>query len=140
MRQIPGYSLWIGNAADLRDVPRLLEAGIEAVVALAIEESPAALVRELVHCRLPLMDGAGNPPWLLRMAMDTVVALAAGGVPTLISCGAGMSRSPAVAALAIHRLTDAPPEDCLRRLAELGPLDVSPELWRELIAANARPN
>jgi len=52
MRQIPGYSLWIGNATDLRAVSRLLEAGIEAVVALAIEELPATIVRELVYCRL----------------------------------------------------------------------------------------
>ena len=139
MRQIPGYSLWIGNAADARDVPRLLGDGIEAVVALALEEPPAT--RELVYCRFPLLDGAGNSPWLLRMAIDTVVTLLTGRTPTLVCCGAGMSRSPAVAAVAIHRLTRRPPEECLRTLAELGPLDVSPGFWQELLAVEvARPN
>jgi len=118
-------------------VPRLLDDGIEALIALALEEPPAALVRELVHCRFPLVDGAGNRPWLLRMAVNTVAALAAGGVQTLVSCGAGMSRSPAVAAMAIHRLSRKPPEDCLRGLADRGPLDVSPGLWGELVAAEA---
>src|SRR5262249_26770590 len=71
------------------------------LIDLALEEPPVPLTRELVYCRFPLLDGAGNSPWLLRAALDTTAALLASRVPTLVFCGAGMSRSPAVAAAAL---------------------------------------
>jgi len=70
VRPIPGYNLWLGNARDGRDLRAILDAGIQAVVDLAFEEPPAVLVRELTYCRFPLLDGAGNPPWLLRAAVS----------------------------------------------------------------------
>ena len=66
MRRVPGYSLWLGHAGDVRDLRCLLTTGIIAVVDLAIQEAPAPLTRELVYCRFPLVNGPGNPPWLLR--------------------------------------------------------------------------
>jgi len=48
MREVrPG--LWIGNALESRDLTRVLELGMEALVDLAIEEPPASLVRELTY-------------------------------------------------------------------------------------------
>jgi hypothetical protein len=47
------------------------------------------LTRELVYCRFPLVDGAGNPPWLLRAAVETVAGFVRAGVPTLVFCGPG---------------------------------------------------
>ena len=66
MRQINGRPLWLGNASDLRNTPLLFAAGIVAVVDLAGNEPPAALPREFVYCRFPIVDGGGNPVWLLR--------------------------------------------------------------------------
>lgn len=135
MRQVPGHLLWIGTAADKRDAARLMEIGIEAVVDLAADEPAAALPRELVYCRFPCVDAAGNPPWLLRSALTTTADLLANRIPTLVCCGAGMSRSPALAAMAVHRLSGKPPEECLQDFATLGPLDVSPGFWRDVNAA-----
>ena len=91
--------LWIGNALEARDLARVLELEIEALVDLAIEEPPASLVRELTYCRIPLLDGAGNPPEKLRLAVETVTSLLRAQTPTLVACGAGMSRSQALGSL-----------------------------------------
>jgi protein-tyrosine phosphatase len=132
MRRIAGYSLWIGNVGDAHDVDCLHAKGILAVVDLALNESPVALPRELMHCRFPLLDGPGNPAWLLRTAIDTVACLVRDGVPTLVCCGAGMSRSPCVAGAAIARVRRCPLGDGLAIVLESGRSDVSPALWSEV--------
>ena len=127
--------LWIGNALEARDLARVLERGIEALVDLAIEEPPASLVRELTYCRIPLLDGAGNPPEKLRLAVETVSSLLRAQTPTLVACGAGMSRSPAIAAVAMATVERANPEEVLQRIVAGFPHDVSPALWQDLIEA-----
>ena len=87
MRRVPGYSLWLGHAGDVRDLRCLLTTGIIAVVDLAIQEAPAPLTRELVYCRFPLVDGPGNPPWLLSAAIETVAGLLRNDVSTLVGRG-----------------------------------------------------
>ncbi|MBY0460374.1 MAG: hypothetical protein K2V38_23920, partial [Gemmataceae bacterium] len=84
MRRIPGYPLWVGSTAAARDLRAILAADIAAVVDLALSEPPPPLTRELVYCRFPLVDGAGNPPWLLRAAIETAARLVRAGVPTLV--------------------------------------------------------
>lgn len=89
MRPVLGYPLWIGTARDARDVRRILDAGIEGVVDLAVEEPPATLTRELTYLRFPLLDGSGNPPWLIRAAVTTLAVLVRERVPTLVRAGRG---------------------------------------------------
>jgi protein-tyrosine phosphatase len=134
MRQILPHLLWLGHAGDGRDLRRVLVAGIEALVDLAREEPPLATHRELIYCRVPLEDGTGNPPALLRLAIRTAADLLAARVPTLVFCGAGMSRTPAVAAAALAVHLRQPPEECLILLKEAGPADVSPGLWQDVRA------
>ncbi|MFX8972798.1 hypothetical protein ABTN24_20100, partial [Acinetobacter baumannii] len=74
--------------------------GIMAVVELADSEKSVELPREIVRCRFPLSDGGDNPPWLLRLAADTVAALIRADVPTAVCCSAGVSRSVCVVAAA----------------------------------------
>lgn len=134
MRPIPGFSLWLGHAGDVRDLRGLHEAGIAAVVDLAAHEPPAILPRELVYCRFPIADGPGNPSWILRTAVDAVAGLVGAGVATLVACGAGMSRSPCVAGAAIARVRGCPANDGLRLILGSAPADVSPGLWADLLA------
>ena len=82
------------------------------MVNLAFEEPPARLIHELIYCRFPLYDGPGNPPWLLRAAVETVAALLRSG-PTLIGCGAGLSRSPCIAGTAIAEVRGCPADEGL---------------------------
>jgi hypothetical protein len=132
MRKIEGLSLWIGTARDARDIKLVLDNGIEAIIDLALEERPVSPTRELIYLRLPLLDGAGNSQWLLQTASNALEDLMKNGVQTLVACGAGMSRSPAVAAVAIAKFLGKQPIDVLVWLQSFGPQDVSPALWQEL--------
>ena len=129
MRKVADLPLWIGTARDARDIRAVLDLGIGAVVDLAMDEPPVHPTRELVYLRFPLVDGEGNPAWLLRLAVDAVAELLTAGAPTLVACSAGASRSPVIAAMAIAKWQGIRPEDALTRI---GHGDVSPALWREV--------
>jgi protein-tyrosine phosphatase len=132
MRQIGPYPLWLGHVGDVRALPNVLDAGITALVDLAINEPPATITRELVYCRFPLVDGAGNPSRLLRAAIETTASLLRTHTPTLVFCASGMSRSPAIAAAALSLLTPASAADCLATVTQGGPRGVSPALWQDV--------
>jgi protein-tyrosine phosphatase len=89
----------------------------------------------VVYCRLPLVDGAGNSPAVVKAALETTANLVRGAVPTLVTCGGGMSRSPAIVAVALARLEDASPQESLERVAAGGPHDVSAAFWRDVLEA-----
>jgi protein-tyrosine phosphatase len=137
MRAVLADRLWIGNALDARDLRRLHEFEIKAVVDLAIEEPPAQLTRDIAYLRFPLFDGAGNDPRLLRLAIRTIGALLDAGVPTLVACSGGMSRSPVLVAWALAVASGQQPDACLLELARGEPCDVSPLLWHETQRAMA---
>jgi hypothetical protein len=136
MNRIGERPLWYGNAGTLRDVARLYDAGIAAVVFLAADlvDLPS---REMILFRVPLVDGEGNEPWRLRMAVDVTASLVADCVPTLVCCSNGMSRSPAVIAAALARLDGDSADEQLKRLIAGRAADVSPGLWRDIRAAVA---
>jgi hypothetical protein len=135
VREVIPNLLWIGHAGDARAPAGLLDRGIAAVIDLAIEEPLAACPREMVYCRFPLLDGSGNPPALLRAAVRTTERLLRSKLPTLVACGGGLSRSPAIAAAALALVHGIPPATALAQLAASGLHDVSPGLWDELCQA-----
>jgi protein-tyrosine phosphatase len=132
MRQVAGRALWLGNAGDLRDARAVLAAGIMAVVELADSEQLAVFPREIIRCRFPLSDGGDNPPWLLRLAAESVAALLRAGAPVLVCCSAGMSRSVGVAAAGVALAEGQPLAESLSAVARSGPVDVSPGLLVQL--------
>jgi protein-tyrosine phosphatase len=105
---------------------------VRAVVDLAVEEPPVSPTRELIYLRFPLTDNEGNDPKLLRAMLSAVTALVRDRVPTLVACGMGMSRAPAVAAVAFATVYGLTPADVLTTYH--GPGDVSPVLLRDLEA------
>ena len=132
MRQIAGRKLWLGHAGDLRDPRAALAVGIEAVVELADSEQLAVLPRELVRCRFPLSDGGINPTWLLRLASESVAALLRTGVPTLVCCSCGLSRSVCIAAAGIAVAEGRSLDESLSAVVGMGPADVSARLLAQL--------
>ena len=128
MREVVPERLWIGNTIDARDVTRVLGHGITAIVDLAIEELPIQFPRDVVYCRFPLIDGAGNQPAVLRAAIETVASFITSGTATLVACSAGMSRSPAIVAAAMATTERITLADALGKLAAGQPHDVSPSL------------
>jgi len=125
----------VGHAGNARDLRGVLSAGIQAVVDLADSEPALPVTRELVYLRIPLADGAGNSPWLLRLAVEAVAELLRSGVPTLVFCGAGMSRTPCVAGAALALARGCTLSEGLAAVTASGPADVSPGLWSEVQAA-----
>ena len=95
MNQIEPYPLWVGNGGDGRATKILFEKEIRAVVQLAVEEESLRLPHEFISLRFPLIDGIGNDPDLIHLAVRSLAFLVGKGIPTLVCCGGGMSRSPA---------------------------------------------
>ena len=133
MQQIFPFSLWIGGRGDIRDFSVVLALGVEAVVDLADSESPLTMPRDVSYFRVPLNDGSGNPEWRLHSALNIAEQLLRDKVPTLICCQSGMSRSRAIAAVALSRVTGKPAPECLVLCGSSGPTDVSPAFWNELL-------
>jgi len=135
MRRVAGRQLWIGHAGDLRDARAVLDAGIAAVVELADGEPHAVLPRDLIRCRFPLSDDANNPPWLIRLAVRTVAAMLEAGIPVLVCCSAGMSRSVCLAAAGLASAEKLTIEDELKVVVGAGPADVSPGFYSQMVDA-----
>lgn len=132
MRQVADRLLWLGNAGDLRNVRAVLAADISAVVELADSDWPAALPRDLTHCRFPLSDGGDNPPWLLRLAAESVATFLRSDVAVLVACSAGMSRSVCVAAGGLALADERSFSQALLAVVGAGPADVAPGLYLQM--------
>jgi hypothetical protein len=137
VKQIEPYRLWLGHAGDGRDIARIVDTGIHAVVQLAIEEPLLALPRELTYVRLPLDDGPTNLSQHLLLAISTLAMLVRREIPTLVYCSAGASRSPAIAACALAEVESRSPTECLLRIRKCVGTDISPGLWQQLLALNS---
>jgi hypothetical protein len=135
MNKIALHLLWLGHAGDCRDTAKVLDTGIRAVVQLAIEEPPVQFPREIVFVRVPLHDGSENPTTDLQLAVNTVQFLLASGIPTLLCCSAGMSRSPAIAACALAMNNHKSLSEGLAEIQTRVGTDISPMLWRDLLAS-----
>ena len=134
MNQIDPYLLHVGHGGDGQDFKTLFDEGVRAVVQLAWEDAPLLLPRELILCRIPLADGPGNRPELLRLAIATIVQLLRDQISVLVSCGSGVSRAPALAAAALARYTGKPFAECLQEVTRHRHADVHPALYEDLEA------
>ncbi len=133
MREILPNQLWIGNAGDGRNAEHLLQNGVVAVINLAAEEPSPNLPRSTIYFHFPLTDGAPDDLNVLDMAIQSVVFLLKKQIPTLVYCGAGMSRSPAIVAAALSIVQGGSPEEKLKEVVAGHPHDVSPHLWESVL-------
>ena len=132
MREIvPGW-LWIANTRAANDISSVLSMGVTAVIDLAIEEPVIVYPRDIIYCRLPLIDGEGNSSKRLNMVIDLAATCLTDCIRLLIRCSMGMSRSPMIAAAAIARVRRIPLEEALAEVAAGAPHDISPGLWMEV--------
>ena len=132
MNQILPYLLRVGHGGDGQDFKAIFDQGVRAVVQLAWEDAPILLPRELILIRIPLTDGPGNPPELVRLAIMTVAQLLREQLSVLVCCGSGVSRAPAVAAAALARHTGKPLSVCLQEVTRHRHADVHAGLYEHL--------
>ena len=129
IREVETGLLYTGDAGSARDLKQLYDREFSAVVDLAADEPPAVLGRDLIYCRFPLSDDGSNRDALIASALVCLNALLERDLRTLLACGAGMSRSPVLAAAAIAMRSGEPLPDCLARLAARAPVDVPPTFF-----------
>ncbi len=134
MNQILPYLLRVGHLGDCQDIKALFDAGVQAVVQLAWEDAPVLLPRDLIVCRIPLIDGPGNRPETLRLAIATIAQFLREQVSILVGCSSGVSRAPALAAAGLARFTDKPLNECLQDVTRHRHADVHPALYEHLEA------
>jgi protein-tyrosine phosphatase len=135
VNQIHPHNLWIGHTRARQEFRALFDAGIQAVVDLALEEPPTELPRELLYCRIPLLDGSGNRSDRLLFTIHTIATLLRSHVSVLVVCSMGMSRAPALSAAALALLDGESPVQHLEQIARHHAHDISPSLWQEVVAA-----
>ena len=70
MNQIKPYSIWVGHAGDGSAFTEIFANEIRAVVQVAAEEAAIQPPRDLIFFRLPLIDGTGNDPDMLQLAIS----------------------------------------------------------------------
>ncbi len=124
--------LWLGTAADARDIKSVLDRRIVVVIDLAMEEPTIHFPRDIVYCRIPLVDGDGNRPEIIRAAVDLTASFIESGVPTLVACSDGMSRSPIIVAAALAEIDEMTMEEALEAITAGVAHDVSTSLWAEV--------
>ncbi|MBL8822087.1 MAG: dual specificity protein phosphatase family protein [Planctomycetia bacterium] len=132
MRNIPGETIWIGHAGDLKNPQALYDLGIEAVVELADSETFATLPRDLIRLRIPLSDGGDNPLWKLKLGAITVAELIRSNISVMLCCSAGMSRSVCIAAGSLSIVRKITLVEALKQVTSHGPADISPMLLEQL--------
>nr|WP_272214589.1 hypothetical protein [Marinicella sp. W31]MDC2880215.1 hypothetical protein [Marinicella sp. W31] len=108
-------TLYLGNLAAAEDSECLMDAAITETLNVSINIFPGPLILpDGVHVRryqIGMIDGAGNSPYLMAAAVNTVQGLMSGYVPAkphypkhrnghvLVHCRGGRSRSVTVIAL-----------------------------------------
>jgi protein-tyrosine phosphatase len=95
--------IFVGTVSDAEDEPLLRGRGIEVVISLTHDAPNTGSVDRV---DIPMLDGPRNEYSSFADAAETVVERREAGKRVLVHCSAGASRSPAVAAAAMTRLTD----------------------------------
>jgi protein-tyrosine phosphatase len=137
MHQIPPHCLWIGTTGDLRDWRRLYDVGIRAVLHVAYEEPALTLPHDLIACRFPLVDGEENSAEILHLAIRTLTQFLDQKFACLVCCQAGLSRSPAIAAAALAKLTGQAFSECVELVRMYHPCAIHPGLAAQIRALSA---
>ena len=123
--------LYLGGIKDAERLAADNSAGITAVISLCAEEVVPKR-RDVKYVRIPIDDARPISRPQFEAVMSAIAKHIRGG-KVLLHCGAGMSRSPVMAASWIHRCGYLHIESALLEIAELRPtIDPSPTLLRSV--------
>ncbi|TKX54570.1 MULTISPECIES: protein-tyrosine phosphatase family protein [Halorubrum] len=131
-----GAGIFVGTRSDAEDESLLRDRGVDAVVSLTHDDPDTGSVARV---DTPMTDGPQNEYSAFVDAVETVVARREAGQRVLVHCSAGASRSPAVAAAAMTRLTDRGLDEAFEQvLARRPEVDPHDALVRRAVTFVAR--
>lgn len=131
--------LFVGTLADAGDATELRKRDIAEIVSLTHEAPPDGFPAAATVRRVPMTDGPQNEQSAFETAAEAVRSRLDAGVPVLVHCRSGASRSPAVAAtaLALERRVDL--ENAFQQVAERrDAVDPHPALVRRAASVYSR--
>lgn len=119
----------IGNCVEAHDVELLRRHGFGSVLSLDGTLSPpdARLLGVDQVRAFDLIDGAGNQPGALALAVEALEALLRSHPPVLVHCHAGRSRSVVVVAGFLARSLGIGPAAAIARVAEKRVVSITPQ-------------
>jgi protein-tyrosine phosphatase len=85
----------------------------------------------IIYVQIPLLDGEAVAPWVLERILTAIARHIRTG-RLLLHCGAGMSRSIAIASLYLHVVGYANYGEALAAIATAREVDVSPAMQRSV--------
>ncbi len=136
MIQLPNRPVWLGNAADLRDMPGLLQTPVTAIVDLAVEEPIPRMPRVINYSRFALTDEGEEAESIIAAALRLVSSSVADQVRVAVCCNAGLNRSPTIAAVGMALALKSEARAELRAIASLKAVDVNPALWSRVVGVS----
>jgi hypothetical protein len=124
----------IGNHVEARDAGLLRQRGIRSVLSLdgSLDPSDAECLGVEAVAAFDLIDGAGNDPGVLGLAVLALEDLLRAHAPVLVHCHAGRSRSVVVVAGFLARSLRIGPAEAVARVAEKRVVCITPE-FEELL-------
>lgn len=94
-------NIFIGNSNDARDIDHLRILGIKSVLNVANDLEDPWFHGDFRNYKVSLRDGEGNQLYQYVLALQVLLTLLSRGEKVLLHCGAGVSRSPGIAAAAL---------------------------------------
>jgi protein-tyrosine phosphatase len=126
----PFARLFLGG---IRDAIRLSSSNtlqIKTVIDVSMDKAEPRGVG-IMYVHIPLPDGEPVVPWVLERALVAIARHIRTG-RLLVHCGAGMSRSVAIASLYLHVVGYADYREALAAIAKSREVDVSPAMQRSV--------
>jgi protein tyrosine phosphatase (PTP) superfamily phosphohydrolase (DUF442 family) len=124
----------IGNYLEAQDAELLRHHGFQSVLSLdgSLTSGDAGRLGVAVVVAFRLVDGAGNDPRVLKMAIEALGDLVRSDAPVLVHCHAGRSRSVVVVAGYLANTQGLDPEEGIARVTAKREANVTSELTQLL--------
>lgn len=128
-------SLYVGTIDDASTAELLEAAGIETIVSLTHSDLPTGMPDAVAVHNCPMVDGPRNDRTRFETAVTNVTEALTQEETVLVHCSRGVSRSPAVAAVAVALQEEVGIEDAFELVGEQRPAcDPHPALVRQSVS------
>ncbi len=126
----PFERLFLGGIRDAIGLSASNQLQIKTVINVCMEKAQPR-GEGIIYVDIPLPDGEPVAPWILEQVLTAIARHIRTG-RLLLHCGAGMSRSVAIAGLYLHVVGYANYGEAVAAIATLREVDISPAMRRSV--------